>query len=146
MNWFQEEKLSKPAAELYRKLRAERIIWDTRSPRDLDVLRKDVVRIANDMDDPELPPAMFWSRWSGFEVAGIVSRCEFGDGQSRFEMIAGGCGAGHHHHHLVCRRCGAAVEFEGCDLSALFEQIGGATGYCVDEHLLELVGLCPACR
>jgi Fur family ferric uptake transcriptional regulator len=51
-----------------------------------------------------------------------------------------------HHHHLVCRQCGSAVEFEGCDLSTLFEQIGRTTGYCVDEHLLELVGLCPSCQ
>ncbi len=51
-----------------------------------------------------------------------------------------------HRHHLVCRSCGAAIEFEGCDLSGFFDQIGRATGYRVDEHLLELVGLCPACQ
>jgi len=61
MNWFQVESLSKPAAELYRELRAEHIIWETTSAQDLDVLRRDVARIAGDMDDPGRPPAMFWS-------------------------------------------------------------------------------------
>jgi Fur family ferric uptake transcriptional regulator len=56
-------------------------------------------------------------------------------------------GATHGHRHpLVCRACGATVEFDGCDLSPLVEKIGRATGYRVDEHLLELVGLCPACQ
>jgi Fur family ferric uptake transcriptional regulator len=51
-----------------------------------------------------------------------------------------------HRHHLICRSCGAAIEFEGCDLSAFFDRIGRVTGYRVEEHLLELVGLCPTCQ
>jgi Fur family ferric uptake transcriptional regulator len=51
-----------------------------------------------------------------------------------------------HRHHLICRRCGAAVEFEGCDLSPFLARVGGETGYLIEEHLLELVGLCPECR
>lgn len=51
-----------------------------------------------------------------------------------------------HRHHILCRRCGAAVEFEGCDLSPLLGRVETETGYTVEEHLLELVGLCPACR
>jgi Fur family ferric uptake transcriptional regulator len=51
-----------------------------------------------------------------------------------------------HRHHLICRICGAAIEFEGCDLSGFFDRIGRATGYRVEEHLLELVGLCPTCQ
>jgi Fe2+ or Zn2+ uptake regulation protein len=38
------------------------------------------------------------------------------------------------------------VEFEGCDLSEFFQQVSGQTGYLIEEHLLELVGLCPDCR
>ena len=72
---------------------------------------------------------------------GLVRRIHTDDGCHGYANASHG-----HHHHLVCRQCGAAVEFEGCDLSALFEQIGRATGYCVDEHLLELVGLCPSCQ
>jgi len=51
-----------------------------------------------------------------------------------------------HRHHLICRQCGAAVEFEGCDLSPFLAQVSGQTGYAIEEHLLELVGLCPECR
>jgi Fur family transcriptional regulator, ferric uptake regulator len=51
-----------------------------------------------------------------------------------------------HHHHLICRQCGAAVEFEGCDLSSFLARVSGETGYLIEEHMLELVGLCPECR
>lgn len=51
-----------------------------------------------------------------------------------------------HRHHLICRQCGAAVEFEGCDLSIFLARVSGETGYLVEEHMLELIGLCPECR
>ena len=51
-----------------------------------------------------------------------------------------------HHHHLICRRCGATVEFEGCDLSPFLARISRQTGYTIEDHLLELVGLCSLCR
>jgi Fur family ferric uptake transcriptional regulator len=51
-----------------------------------------------------------------------------------------------HHHHLVCRRCGSAVEFEGCDLHPFLVRVGQETGYAIESHLLELVGLCATCR
>jgi Fur family ferric uptake transcriptional regulator len=51
-----------------------------------------------------------------------------------------------HRHHVVCRRCGTAVEFEGCDLASFLARVGQQTGYEIEGHLLELVGLCSACR
>lgn len=51
-----------------------------------------------------------------------------------------------HRHHLICRQCGAAVEFEGCNLSSFLTRVSGETGYLIEGHMLELVGLCPECR
>jgi Fur family ferric uptake transcriptional regulator len=52
-----------------------------------------------------------------------------------------------HRHHLVCRRCGVVVEFPGEDtIHALIERVEAETGYRVDEHLLQLFGLCPDCQ
>lgn len=51
-----------------------------------------------------------------------------------------------HHHHLICRRCGATVEFEGCDLSSFLARVSQTTGYQIEGHLLELVGLCSGCQ
>jgi Fur family ferric uptake transcriptional regulator len=52
-----------------------------------------------------------------------------------------------HSHHLICRSCDQVVEFAGLeDLSALIEPIERKTGYTIDDHMLELLGLCPACQ
>jgi Fur family ferric uptake transcriptional regulator len=51
-----------------------------------------------------------------------------------------------HAHHIICEKCQAVVEFEGCDLEALFKTVQRRTGYKVQAHWLELFGLCPACR
>ena len=52
-----------------------------------------------------------------------------------------------HHHHLICRKCGKAVEFTGeDDLTSMLDRIRRQTGYNIDEHILQLYGLCPKCQ
>jgi Fur family ferric uptake transcriptional regulator len=52
-----------------------------------------------------------------------------------------------HRHHIICRKCGCAAEFEGAgDLDRLAVQVERSTDYRVDEHLLQLFGLCPNCQ
>ena len=51
-----------------------------------------------------------------------------------------------HRHHVLCRRCGQVTEFEGCDLTEFLARVSRTTGFEVEEHLLELVGLCSTCR
>ena len=58
-------------------------------------------------------------------------------------FIAAGQG---HQHLLVCKRCGRATFFEGDDLKALMSAIASKTGYRVQEHWLQLFGLCASCR
>jgi Fur family ferric uptake transcriptional regulator len=49
-------------------------------------------------------------------------------------------------HYLVCRACGHVSEFPCEGLDPLVESVQHKTGYLVEEHLLELVGLCPDCQ
>jgi Fur family transcriptional regulator, ferric uptake regulator len=51
-----------------------------------------------------------------------------------------------HGHHVICQRCNRAVEFEGCDLGAGVASVEAQTGFRVQEHWLEMFGLCPACQ
>ncbi len=48
-------------------------------------------------------------------------------------------------HYIVCRDCRQVVEFEGCDVDGLVRRVARRTGFQVEAHMLELVGLCPTC-
>lgn len=52
-----------------------------------------------------------------------------------------------HHHHIICQKCGRTVEFPGSgDLDTLIVEVEQSTDYRVDDHLLQLFGLCPNCQ
>lgn len=52
-----------------------------------------------------------------------------------------------HHHAVICAKCGAATEFSGeDDLGRLVARVQTRTGFRVDDHLLQLYGVCPNCR
>jgi Fur family ferric uptake transcriptional regulator len=51
-----------------------------------------------------------------------------------------------HHHHVVCSRCGRTSEIDDAGLRTVVHEIATRTGFRVDEHRLELFGLCPACQ
>jgi Fe2+ or Zn2+ uptake regulation protein len=49
-------------------------------------------------------------------------------------------------HHLVCQACHRVVGFPCTGLTDLVEETAQRTGFSVQSHLLELVGLCPDCQ
>jgi Fur family ferric uptake transcriptional regulator len=51
-----------------------------------------------------------------------------------------------HGHHLVCTSCGRAESFADCDLDPLMDSLRTRTGFAIDVHMLELMGLCPDCQ
>jgi Fe2+ or Zn2+ uptake regulation protein len=52
-----------------------------------------------------------------------------------------------HGHHVVCRECEQVVEFPGSeDIGDFLQQVARQTGYRIDDHLLELIGICPKCQ
>ncbi|WP_376789849.1 Fur family transcriptional regulator [Thermoflexus sp.] len=76
------------------------------------------------------------------EQAGLVRRVHQGARCDGYILASPG-----HHHVLICRRCGRAVEFPGAeDLSGLIAQVEQRTGFRVEDHLLQLSGLCAPCR
>jgi len=71
---------------------------------------------------------------------GYVRRVHSGQSCNGFAKVALG-----HRHHLICRGCGRVVDFEGCDLSAMVTRVEQETGFVVDDHMLELLGMCATC-
>jgi Fur family ferric uptake transcriptional regulator len=51
-----------------------------------------------------------------------------------------------HHHHVICSRCRRSVEIDDAGIGAVLRRIAAETGFAIDDHRLEVFGLCPDCR
>ena len=51
-----------------------------------------------------------------------------------------------HEHLLLCQNCGNVTFFEGDDLDTLIQSLARKTGYRIQEHWLQLFGLCKSCK
>ena len=72
---------------------------------------------------------------------GLVERIDLPSGEHAYV----GCAATHHH-HVVCSTCGRTSEIADAGLRSLVRDVARLTGFRVDDHRLELFGLCPACQ
>ena len=81
------------------------------------------------------------------EQSGVVQRIVTNDERARFELAED---LTEHHHHLICSTCGIVRDFtvptavERSVHNAL-ARIAERTGFTLQHHRLDLVGVCPAC-
>jgi Fur family transcriptional regulator, ferric uptake regulator len=78
------------------------------------------------------------------EIAGMIMRCEFGDGVARFEYQADGQMM-EHHHHVICRECKTVAPLELC-LPENWKRVLTKMGYANPGHALEFFGVCKSCQ
>jgi Fur family ferric uptake transcriptional regulator len=74
--------------------------------------------------------------------AGLAQERRFEDGFTRYEHTGGDA----HHDHLICTRCGAIIEFENERIEALQRDVARKNRFVVQNHKLELYGLCAGCQ
>jgi Fur family ferric uptake transcriptional regulator len=74
--------------------------------------------------------------------AGIATECRFENGFTRFEYK----NTNTHHDHLICTRCGVILEFENKRIEALQDDVARENRFRVQNHKLELYGLCEKCQ
>lgn len=82
------------------------------------------------------------------ERAGVVHRVVGTDEFARFELDQE---LTEHHHHLICSRCGRVDDVAlGADLERALDdavaRVAARSGFTVESHRLDLLGVCPACR
>jgi Fur family transcriptional regulator, ferric uptake regulator len=96
---------------------------------------------------PGLPQSSAYRNVTALMDAGVVRRVATSDDHWRVELAEELSG---HHHHLVCGTCGRV---EDVPPSATLERALGETahlvasrsGFVVNEHRLDLVGVCATC-
>jgi Fe2+ or Zn2+ uptake regulation protein len=76
-----------------------------------------------------------------FSEMGLLERLDLPSGEHAYVVCAP-----RHHHHVICSRCGRTSEVADLGLKNVLDDAAAQTGYHIDDHRLELYGLCPACR
>lgn len=76
------------------------------------------------------------------EKAGVVRRCDFGDGCARFEISLS---EDAHGHHIRCRICKKIEPIDYCGLENVEIAIERVLKYSRITHSLEFFGVCPDC-
>ncbi len=71
----------------------------------------------------------------------LICDLHAGGSCSSYIMSASG-----HHHHLICSNCGKTIDFTGCELGKVEQNLSRETGFKIEGHLLEFIGLCQACQ
>ena len=96
---------------------------------------------------PDLPQSSLYRNLVVLEEAGVVRRVVTHDEFARYELGEAFTG---HHHHLVCSRCGLVEDVPASpglerSVAAAIAGAAEATGFRIDHHRLDLVGVCRSC-
>ena len=73
---------------------------------------------------------------------GILHRIHNDNGYHLYAV----CGESRHHHHLRCISCGMIRVIQAPAVEAELERVGDRLDFEVLDHVIELVGLCSACK
>ncbi len=93
-------------------------------------------------DGGQISLATVYSQWKRLTASGEIDVVMTDRGESLYRR----CIVDAHHHHLACRHCGATVEVDAPELEKWAHDIGERYGYRDLRHVLELNGICSACR
>jgi Fur family transcriptional regulator, ferric uptake regulator len=95
----------------------------------------------------DLAQSSVYRNLSVLERANVVRRIVTHDEWARYELDEDLTG---HHHHLICSSCGTVSDFTLTDdlehsIDAAFTKVARRSGFRLEQHRLDLVGLCRDC-
>lgn len=100
----------------------------------------DIVRIQY----PEIGLATVYRTLQLLEQQNIISKLNFNDGCSRYELNSNT--GDHHHHHLICLKCGKVIEVKLDLLENLETEIEKEGKFKIVDHNVKFFGYCSECQ
>ena len=76
-----------------------------------------------------------------FQELGVIERIDLPSGVHAYVVCEPD-----HHHHVICSNCGRSADIDDRGLKGVTKKIAKRTGYRIDQHRIELFGLCPTCQ
>ena len=97
---------------------------------------------------PDLAQSSVYRNLVVLERSGVVSKVVTNNEWSRYELAEDLTG---HHHHLICSSCGAVRDVDvpeplEASIDAALSELAAQHGFTLDDHRLDLLGTCEACR
>jgi len=124
----------------YRLTDARRSVSVLIAERDGHFTAADLVEDAR-ASHPGLGRATIFRTLDALAGVGAVERIDLPSGEHAYVA----CDPAHHH-HVVCSRCGRTDDVDDAGLRTFVRDVARRTGYRIDDHRLELFGLCPGCQ
>ena len=85
--------------------------------------------------------ATIYRTLSRLEESDIVTSLSFGAQGKKYEL-----GAKDHHDHMICTECGDITEFVDDEIEKRQELIAKDFGFIINDHSMQLYGLCKNCQ
>lgn len=117
-----------------------RILNILETSEDRHLAAEDVYKMLLDADE-DIAFATVYRVLTQFEDAGLVVKHNFEGGRSVFELDDG-----KHHDHMVCAKCGEVTEFYDAEIEQRQASVAEKYGFQLQEHSLNLYGLCKNCH
>lgn len=124
--------------------RARRLIMDTLAATSGPASIPAILQAA-----PTLVQSSLYRNLAVLQEAGLVTRVDVGDDRSYYELSE--AVTDDHHHHLVCRDCRSVVDVSlpapaERALDRAFNAAAADAGFTLEEHRVDLVGVCADCN
>jgi Fur family ferric uptake transcriptional regulator len=99
--------------------------------------------------EPRLKQSSLYRNLAVLQESGLVTRVDVGDERAYYELSE--AVTQDHHHHLVCRECRSVVDVAlpgptERTLDKAFTTAASDAGFALEEHRVDLVGVCSECR
>ncbi|SHI53427.1 Fur family transcriptional regulator, ferric uptake regulator [Geosporobacter subterraneus DSM 17957] len=93
---------------------------------------------------PEIGLATVYRTLQLLDELDVISKINFDDGCSRYELNTHQ--DDHQHHHLICLKCGNVIEVEVDLMDALENEIEKNYNFEIRDHKVKFFGYCSKCK
>ncbi|AOT72861.1 Fur family transcriptional regulator [Geosporobacter ferrireducens] len=93
---------------------------------------------------PEIGLATVYRTLQLLDELDVISKINFDDGCSRYELNTHQ--DDHQHHHLICLKCGNVIEVEVDLMDALEDEIEKNYDFEISDHKVKFFGYCSKCK
>lgn len=139
-----EETHSEETKKETRNTRQKKLIIDCLRRNDGSHMTVEEIFRLIQQQDEQISIATVYRNLRLLEEQGIVSKVFVSDEATAFYEMRD-LAATHSHHHLICRQCGAIIDFEEDLLGSIEKIIEETKGFQIQDHHVAFYGICSDC-